>query len=270
MTPGICLAGLVPDALTPTKESVRAAVDAAAGAGFDGMSIWGTLLPLVADDPAEAGAQLASRGVPVRMFEGAFSWATDCTDEEARAEGRGVVGTAEAVGASLILAVCLGPSLTAPDVARARLAELAARAGDAGATVCVEFLPWSGIPTLRAVWDLVGPLEEVGLVFDTWHWQRQPGGPDLGALQLVPPDRVRCLQLSDAPARGSGELMEETMTGRLLPGDGEIDFAPVVDWLSSAQPWVAPEVFNPGLVTARGVGRAAADSYAAVVRTVEG
>ena len=270
MTPGICLAGLVPDALTPSKESVRAAVDAAAAAGFDGMSIWGTLLPLVADDPAKAGAHLESLGVPVRMVEGAFSWATDCTDDEARAEGQAVVEMAEAVGASLILAVCLGPSLTAQSVARERLSELAALASKGGATVCVEFLPWSGIPTLRAVWELVGPLEDVGLIVDTWHWQRQPGGPDPAALELVPAARVRCLQLSDAPARASGELMEETMTARLLPGDGDIDFTPVVDWLSPVQPWVAPEVFNPGLVTDRGVGRAASDSYAAAVRVMGG
>lgn len=268
MTPGICLAGLVPDALSPTKESVRAAVDAAADAGFDGTSIWLTLLPLVADDLAAARKSLDARGLHVRMVEGAFAWATGCTDEEARAEGQAVVEAAEALGSSLVLAVCLGPSLVARDVAQARLADLAAGARRVGATVCVEFLPWSGIPRLRDAWELVGPLDDVGLIFDTWHWQRQPGGPDPDALRTVPAERVRCFQLSDAPAHGAGELMEETMTARLLPGDGDIDFAPVLQWLSPAQAWVAPEVFNPGLVTSRGVGKAAADTYAATVRTM--
>jgi sugar phosphate isomerase/epimerase len=268
--PGICLAGLVPDALTPHKESVRAAVDAAADAGFDGSSIWVTLLPFVADSLKDARALLDGRGLHVRMVEGAFSWATDASDDDVRAEGATVIETAEAMGSSLILAVCLGPDL--PDAARAqaRLADLAARAKTVGATVCVEFLPWSGIPRLRDAWDLVGPLDDVGLIIDTWHWQRQPGGPDAAALKEVPAERVSCLQLSDAPREASGELMEETMTARLLPGDGEVDFTPITDWLSGAHPFVAPEVFNPGLVTARGVGPAASATYAATVRVMGG
>jgi sugar phosphate isomerase/epimerase len=268
--PGICIAGLVPNAMTPTKESVRAAVDAAADAGFSGSSIWVTLLPFVADSLDGAKRVLDGRGLQVRMVEGAFSWATDAAEEEVRSEGSSVVETAEALGASLILAVCLGPSLVDPAVAQARLAALAARADRAGAAVCVEFLPWSGIPRLRDAWELVAPLDDVGLIVDTWHWQRQPGGPDLDALEAVPPERVMCLQLSDAPTRASGELMEETMTARLLPGDGEIDFTPIVGWLSSVQPFVAPEVFNPGLVTSRGVGPAAVATYAAAVRVMGG
>jgi sugar phosphate isomerase/epimerase len=268
--PGICLAGLIPDALSPTKESVRAAIDAAADAGFAGSSIWVTLLPFVADTLAGARAFLDGRGLHVRMVEGAFAWAADAPDEDVRAEGATVVETADALGASLILAVCLGPGLVEPDVARARLADLTDRAKRVGAEVCVEFLPWSGIPRLRDAWELVAPLDDVGLIVDTWHWQRQPGGPDRDALRAVPPGRVRCLQLSDAPAQASGELMEETMTARLLPGDGEIDFAPVVEWLSAAQPFVAPEVFNPGLVTSRGVGPAAVATYEAAVRVMGG
>jgi sugar phosphate isomerase/epimerase len=85
-------------------------------------------------------------------------------------------------------------------------------------------------------------------------------------LKKVPAERVSFVQVSDAPHQASGELMEETMTARLLPGDGDVDYAPIRDWLAGAHPFVAPEVFNPGLVASRGVGPAAVATYEATMR----
>jgi sugar phosphate isomerase/epimerase len=266
--PGICLGGLLPDPLAPTRETMRAAVEGAASAGFAWSSIWAWQLPLLADDGSidSARATLDRFGLRPRMVEVASAWAAGASDDEVHAEAESFATTAEAVGASLVLAVCLEPGLSDPARAQERLAALAERVRPAGASVCVEFLPWSGIPRLRDAWELVGPLDDVGLVLDTWHWQRQPGGPDLDALASVPADRVVFLQLSDAPAKPSGSLMEETISARLLPGDGDIDYAPVTQWLSSVGPLVAPEIFNGRLVAERGATPLAAAQYAATLR----
>ena len=49
------------------------------------------------------------------------------------------------------------------------------------------------------------------------------------------------------------------MTGRLLPGDGVVDFASLIATLKQidAHPFIAPEIFNPGLVAEIG-----ADAFA--------
>ncbi|HZQ58717.1 MAG TPA: TIM barrel protein [Acidimicrobiales bacterium] len=268
--PGICIAGLLPEPLSPTKEALAAALAASADAGFAEMSSWAWLLPMMAADGTHAGAAaaLGRMGLRVRMVEAAFAWATGASDEEARADAATVAGIAEAVGASLVMAVCLEPTIPDRARAQARLAEVADRARAVGARTCVEFLPWSAIPGLRDAWDLVAPLDDVGLIVDMWHWQRQPGGPATDALKDVPPERVYCLQLADAPAQAEGELMEETMTARLLPGDGDVDYGPVKEWLAGAAPFVAPEVFNGGLVVRRGVGPLAAATYEAAVRVM--
>lgn len=268
--PGICLGGLLPDVLAPTKETMHSAVEGAASAGFAWSSIWAWQLPLLADDGSLDGARstLDRAGLGPRMVEVASAWAAGGGDDEVRAEADSFAATVEAVGAALVLAVCLEPELGDRPRAQARLADLVERVRPAGAGVCVEFLPWSGLPRLRDAWDLVGPLDEVGLVLDTWHWQRQPGGPDLDALTSVPAERVVFLQLSDAPAEPRGALMEETISARLLPGDGDIDYAPVKEWLSGVELLVAPEVFNGGLVTARGATPLAAAMYEATQRVM--
>jgi len=268
--PGICIAGLLPEPLAPTEQTVRAAVEAAAAAGFAEMSAWAWLLPMMAPQgtPAGARAALERAGMRVRMVEAAMAWATGASDEEARADAANISAIAEDVGAELVMAVCLEPQISDRARAQARLADVAERARAAGARACVEFLPWSALPGLRDAWDLVAPLDDVGLIVDMWHWQRQPGGPDVDALKDVPASRVYCLQLADAPAEAHGELLEETMNGRLLPGDGDVDFAPVVEWLSAASPFVAPEVFNGGLVKQRGAGPLAVATYEAARRVM--
>jgi len=258
---GMCIASLLPDPLAPTPRTVRDALDAAAGAGFGEVSVWAWQLPLVTDAGTLEAARSAldGRGLRVRVVEAATAWSAG-TEAETRAEASSIAAAVDAVGASSVLACCLEPTLADGDGARSRLAVLADAVGRVGARVGVEFLPWSGIANLRAVWDLVEPLGSgVGLVFDTWHWQRQPGGGDLELLASIPPERFTFVQLSDAPAVATGELMDETMNRRLLPGEGAVDFAGPLNALAAigADPFVAVELFNPSLLSDRGVGPAA-------------
>jgi sugar phosphate isomerase/epimerase len=91
--------------------------------------------------------------------------------------------------------------------------------------------------------------DNIGLVLDTWHWFRQPGGPNLDALRATPPERIHLLQLNDAPTEAGQDLLTETGTARLLPGDGVIDITSVLDALDDidAKPLVVSEVFSTSL-----------------------
>ncbi|HEX4244090.1 MAG TPA: sugar phosphate isomerase/epimerase, partial [Acidimicrobiales bacterium] len=126
--------------------------------------------------------------------------------------------------------------------------------------VCVEYLPWCGISDLATAWELVEPLGPgAGILLDTWHWQRQPGGPNLELLAQIPGERIGFVQLCDAAAEPGDDAMSEAMADRLLPGDGVVDFTALLGQLDAigARPFFATEVFNPELVRTHGPAEAA-------------
>lgn len=256
----ICTATLFVEPFAATDAQVAEVAEAAVAAGYRSVSAWQHHLPA-----------LSAAGLSVAMIEAAVGWG----NADARSAAAEAERMAEAVarhGAGLLLAVCLEPELADLAAARANLAALAAAVADAGGAVCVEFLPWSGIPDLATAWQLVEPVEGVGLLLDTWHWVRQPGGPDLDLLARIPGERIGCVQLCDAAPLAGPDPMAEAMGARLLPGDGVVDFASVVGVLDAigARPVVATEVFNPALVTELGPAAAARAMFAAsttVLRT---
>lgn len=245
---GICTATLLADPMAADAEAVRAAGRAAVAAGFTEASVW--LQHLDALDDV---------GLRVAVVEAAVGWANG-DRAAAEAEAGRLVAAAERVGAPTIMAVCLEPRLADADGARGNLGVLVALAADVHARVCVEFLPWTGIPDLATAWDLVEPLGPgCGIVLDTWHWVRQPGGPAPDVLARIPGERIGYLQVCDAAADPGPDPFTEAMTGRLLPGDGVVDFAELATHLAAigATPFVAAEVLNPTLVTDLGAQRAA-------------
>jgi sugar phosphate isomerase/epimerase len=237
---GMCTATLLPDPMGATSDDqVRAAAEAAATAGFTTASVWAHQLALVVD-----------RGLEVAVVEASMAWATGPV-EAAKAEAGYFAATAESVGATKIVAVCMDAVWPGIDPAREKLAILVEQAASVGAQVCVEFLPWSVIPDLATAWELVEPLgPNAGILIDSWHWQRQPGGPNPSLLATIPGERIGYLQLCDAAPEPVGDSLTEAMTNRLLPGDGVVDFAALVTQLDAigAKPYVATEIFNPELV----------------------
>ncbi len=264
----MCPATLMADCMSPTGDDVRAAVDASLLAGASAASAW--TLHFDALGGLEAAARwLNASGLRTEVVEAASSWANG-DPAAADTEGRQIADAAAAVGASIVMAICLEPTLDDLDRARDNLAVVVARAREAGARTCVEFLPWTGIPDLATAWSLVEPLgPDAGILLDAWHWQRQPGGPNLPLLSSIPGDRIGYVQLCDA-APGTSTDMIEAMTGRLLPGDGVVDFAPLVGMLNTigAHPFVATEVFNAGLLAELGTAEFARGSIASAKRVL--
>jgi sugar phosphate isomerase/epimerase len=136
----------------------------------------------------------------------------------------------------------------------ANLAAVADRAADVDVAICVEFLPWSGIPDITTCWDLLQRTgrPNVGVLLDSWHWFRQPGGPygrHADTLASMPGEAIRVFQLCDAGVEPWKDPMAECLAARCLPGDGVVDHEHLFGLLRgiSADPVVTPEVFNTGL-----------------------
>ena len=248
MAVGICTATLLTDPMGAGPDDIRAAARAAVDAGFTDASVWAFQLHALEDS-----------GLRVNCVEAATVWAAG-TPAETAAEARQLAATAERLGAERILAVTMDATLPDMGAARDNLAVVVNAAETVGAHVCVEFLPWSAIPDLATAWAFVEPLgPNARLLIDTWHWQRQPGGPNLDLLARIPGERVSYVQLCDAGGEPGADVLAEAMSARLLPGDGVVDFAALFAALHAigADPFIATEVFNPGLVAHLGSGPAA-------------
>jgi sugar phosphate isomerase/epimerase len=251
----LCNAPLVGGSMDITPEQLKAIVDASADAGFDGVSLWAFhhLAAVGAGAaPDEVKAWHVDRGLSVQVVESLLGW--EGGDKTAIEEGcTPTLEIATYYGAKAVAGVVMAPTIDSMDAATEGLAHLAKLGADRGLDICIEWLPWSGLPDIKTAWKLVQDTSasNVGLVFDTWHWLRQPGGPDLDTLRKIPGDRIHCVQLDDTTLAGTGEdMMMESMTKRLLPGEGEVDWPSVLTTLDEigADPIWAPEVFNVDLL----------------------
>ena len=244
---GLCPATLLADPMAAGPDDLRAAAEAAAAAGDGALSLWAFQAQAYGLD--QARALFDDLGLRTGAVEAALGWTGGAT-ASARAEAESLVDAAQRLGASLVMAVTMEPTIDAGPATEG-LAELAAIAGAADLRVAVEFLPWSGIPTLAAANDLIVAVDDpvAGIVVDCWHWQRQPGGPDLELLRSLPAERIAYLQLCDAGPEPQPDVYGEAMTARRLPGDGVVDLAALLGALDEigARPFVASEVFSAEL-----------------------
>lgn len=256
---GNCPSTLLPDPMAVDGDSFRGYLDATAAAGFDAVSLWAFHMMFAGDGAAEA---VAASGLKVEAVEAAIGWTSGPSDAVTQ-EIDGLIATGQQLGARIIGAACLGP-IDDQEAAIDGMGAIAARAAEADMVVALEFLPWTGVATFAAANDLVIASGEptATVLLDTFHWMRQPGGPDLELLRSVPGDRVAYVQLCDPSAAAEmalDEVENEAMTARRPPSaDGPVDYAAIWDALDhiGSDPFVAAEVFSTELA-AQGVTAAA-------------
>jgi len=200
-------------ALTPDSRweiDVEALVPAARSAGFVGLGIPVTWVSEAARRAYDA-AGLACHEIMALIISG------DAARTVAEAERLAVA--AETMAAPWINTVFRA----APSGETAELiARCAAIFAEAGSAMAVEFSPLGSLPGLS---EAVEVAEMAGsgaaVLIDTWHFSF---GPSTWAdLEGLPAERIAYIQFDDAPPPESGDLWEETMQRRVMPGEGTLD-----------------------------------------------
>ena len=102
--------------------------------------------------------------------------------------------------------------------------------------VALEFLPFTAVPDLASALDIIERVGEdnLGLVFDSWHFARS--NPDYDLLASVPGKLIHFIQLNDAAVETPDDIVTETMTARLPPGEGVIDWPRLMEILDRKNP----------------------------------
>jgi sugar phosphate isomerase/epimerase len=225
---------------------------------------WGTLAQASPEERAHAqrlGVRIAAvdaliRGmpgvpaaaeVPVEFRDAFLPDETDC---------HGIVTATHA--RRLNVAHFLGKPAPLPELAAA-IGALCRRLAPGGCVVSLEFIPGTGIPDLATAQRICQIVSEpnLGILLDTWHFARCGGTPE--QIRELPPGAILALQLNDRVAPRTDEVYRP-MTGRLLPGDGELPLAAILRAALENNPGldVELEVFNaelhslaPGTAAAR-------------------
>ena len=238
-----------------TFDQLESSLVATADAGYTGISVWPFTLGMAGVDAHWLADRLGELHLTHPVAEAAFGW-LNADRDAAAAEVASLSEYANAVGSREVVAVTMESTLPPIDEVAACFKTLCQAAGDAGLQVSMEFLPWTGIPDLATAWEILqrADCDNGGIMVDTWHWYRQSGGPNPDLLRQIPSEFLRVVQLCDAPAEppDDTDIATETMTARLLPGDGAVDFAEVLGIISDggAEPVWFPEVFSTALAAA--------------------
>lgn len=133
-----------------------------------------------------------------------------------------VIETAAELGCSLMLVNVYYDDHAAFTEALAQLAERAERHG---VRLAVEFMPFSGLRTLRDTERAIERVgrRNVGYVIDALHLMRSGGGP--ADVRRLDPERIFLGQLCDARRRANpptdDELRAEARAHREYPGEGD-------------------------------------------------
>ena len=221
------MAGSLPR--TPFKVMVRAA----AQAGFDSMTLWPNIWRYAMKKEGlnlkDMRAMLDDHGLTLTDLDACQDWAPP---QSASGPGGPMKGgttrdeffeVCSQLGGSTVVAAYMTdvPLNLDRDVEGfARLCDDAARHG---LRIALEFIPFTHIPDAATAWKVVGGANRSngGLVADIWHHVRS--GSDDAGLRSVPAEKIYTVQLSDGPAQASSDLMNETVYGRLQPGEGSFN-----------------------------------------------
>jgi sugar phosphate isomerase/epimerase len=163
-------------------------------------------------------------------------------------EPEAVFEMAAAIGADTISALELLGNEQIPEDVTAAFHRLCEMAEPWGLKIALEAVPFTGIPDLATAWPMVeNAPANGGFVIDAWHLFRGPDPDrDLDLLAAVPASRIFAVQINDAPREAWADLRAETMSERLLPGDGDQDLERFLGCIDTAKAdlIIGPEVLS--------------------------
>ena len=231
--------------MTVRQASLPELISVAALQGFDTLTATPHLIERAGMEIADLRAQCDDAGVTMGYIDGLCSplpgTPAGVTEERCFA-------LAEGLGAPAINVVHLdGPPVPFGEMADV-LGRLTQRASRRGLQILIEFLPDTGIPDLPVALDLVREVgdDNLRVMLDTWHLARTGGGPD----QLLgdAPALIGGLQISDR-CKVQDSQPYVRMSGRYLPGEGELPLIDILAPVLAAHPDlpVGVEVLNDEL-----------------------
>jgi sugar phosphate isomerase/epimerase len=246
----------------PRKTPFRDRLRASSKAGFSAISIWGRDYAMARDEglsDADISAMITDHGLQVAETDPAWWWTPGADSfkippeldpiDVFRFDEVELFRIAEVVGARSLNAADVLSGDWGIEEASEAFGWLCDRAADHGLLVHLEWLAWSRIPDLATALAIVTLADRAngGLNIDTWHCART--GTTAADLLAVPAERVFAIQLDDGPAEPEDNLIEATLHGRLLPGEGEFDllgYLAAIDTIGADAP-VGVEVFSDEL-----------------------
>lgn len=142
----------------------------------------------------------------------------------------------------------------------ANFAALCDLAAPFGLRIDLEFMRWRDIATPEQAIEVVEGADRANasVLVDALHLMRCGSGVE--ALADIPPARLRCVQLCDAPATAphtQADIIAEAREGRLMPGEGALPLIPLLHALPRGIA-ISVEVPMPGLTPEERLARAAA------------
>lgn len=233
------LAGVSP-AATPaiSPHSLETRVEAAAASGYRGFGFGYADLQhmLTTRSLDEIDATLSAHGMRERVLEVLPGWFEVGDAWTVHIERRGrMLEWAHRLG---IRNVKVGGDRSGrvwpPGHLAERFATLCDAAAEAGAEITIELFPDSNLRDLETGGAVVRNAGRAngGLLVDIWSVMR--GGMSIDAISAAPRGLINYVELNDGPLIPDGELMAETLSRRLAPGEGEFPLRKFVTALKAS------------------------------------
>lgn len=224
----------------------------ASAAGFTGLSLWSSVHAEARErglSPAAIAELLDRHRIGVEVLEAVIDWANNTDAGAVRANTEQLCKTAVELGAGVLCAAAMEPTLDDFERAASNFALVCDVAGDYGIRVALESLAFGAVDHFRIGRDLVerANRDNGGFLVDSWHWFRT--GADLALLRSLPGERIFNIQINDAPAVPTADTLTETLHQRLLPGAGAMDYEVFFGALATmnVRCAIGPEVFSDAL-----------------------
>lgn len=148
---------------------------------------------------------------------------------------------AEALEAPIVNIAHFGAEPVPREVLVEAIAGICRRAGQRGLTIAMEFVPDTGIPSLEGAQAIAEATGEPNckILLDTWHLARTGGSAQ--GIAALPLGSIGALQLCDRTEPPPGTPYKP-MTGRDLPGEGELPLADIVSAARANSPTITAEI----------------------------
>jgi sugar phosphate isomerase/epimerase len=249
---GLCCGSLV-------QADFRGLAEAAASAGFRTISMWPTLFNAALESglsEQDLRTILADNKLSITEIDPLCSWLpidpanAGLAGPFAAYSADDFFHIADTLGATTLNVIQTTDDTLAKQEVIDHLSALCERACSHDLTVSVEFLPWSPISNLQSALDLVKATGQVncGVNIDIWHHFRSGGNVE--QLANLDSNLIAAMQFNDVAAQPLDNILEETATSRLLPGQGSSDSVSVLKalWQSGVRVPLSVEVFNAELM----------------------